>query len=268
MISIYSRWNNVRNDFSPIVYQTDLTLAGTVLTNWFIKPSCFPCSGSRKVSSWRLDFPIRRILTPTHVFAENQHEGYAKEIGQTGGVGIVTTDNVTHRITSRGRDDSKLGRWSWICLEGKQHHRTRVLTGYRPCEGGTGVGSAYIQHERYLQSKKRDISPREAFYEDLAPLLNEWKAQGDHIIITLDANEDVRTGATASFFNKFDMKECILHRHRRMSPPATNNKNQQRQPIDGIWTTAGIQVKKCGYLPFGKGCPKTDQPALWADFTR
>ena len=37
--------------------------------------------------------------------------------------------------------------------------------------------------------------------------------------------------------------------------------------IDGIWTMAGIQVKKCGYLPFRTSCPNSEHRALCADFT-
>jgi hypothetical protein len=70
---------------------------------------------------------------------------------------------------------------------------------------------------------------------------------------------------TAEFFAALGMREVILERHSERSPPATNDKNNKREPIDGIWVTQDLQVNGAGYLPFGDGC-KSDHCLLWADF--
>jgi hypothetical protein len=83
-------------------------------------------------------------------------------------------------------------------------------------------------------------------------------------VIGMDSNEDIRTGATENFFQALGMKEAILSRHQGKSPPATYNRNLQRQPIDGIWVTPGLRAIGAGYCPFGEGCP-LDHRVLWID---
>jgi hypothetical protein len=60
------------------------------------------------------------------------------------------------------------------------------------------------------------------------------------------------------------MKEAILTRHNRKPLPATQNRNNSREPINGIWVTPGLKAVSAGYLPFGDGCP-SDHRAIWID---
>jgi hypothetical protein len=80
----------------------------------------------------------------------------------------------------------------------------------------------------------------------------------------MDANEDVRTGAIGMSMETLGLCEAILDLHSDQSPPATHNRNQNRQPIDGIWVTQGIQITYGGYSAFGDACP-SDHRALWID---
>jgi hypothetical protein len=45
---------------------------------------------------------------------------------------------------------------------------------------------------------------------------------------------------------------------------ATQNRNTNHEPIDGIWVTSGLKAPSAGYLSFGDGCP-SDHRALWID---
>jgi hypothetical protein len=57
----------------------------------------------------------------------------------------------------------------------------------------------------------------------------------NQLIIGMDANKDVRTGATEELFRAAGMKEAILvDKHKALIPPATHNMNNKRQPIQGI----------------------------------
>jgi hypothetical protein len=94
----------------------------------------------------------------------------------------------------------------------------------------------------------------------------EWMDEGDQLIIGIDANEDIRTSATAEFFQTLGLRDAILDKHSQWSPPATHNRNNQRQPIDGLFVTPGLQALAAGYSGFGAGCP-SDHRVLWADFT-
>jgi hypothetical protein len=198
-------------------------------------------------------------------FGYNKTELDKSKTLQPGGVGIIAVDDSSHRVTLQGRDESGLGRWAWLKLQGRQGVSTIVVTVYRPCDSN-GPETVNQQHRRYLAKKKRTEEPRTALYTDLFEEITAWKLAGSQIILGIDANEDVRTGETAEFFRACGMKEAILDRHREQSPPATYNRNQSRQPIDGLWVTPGLTAVAAGYEAFGKGCP-SDHRALWADFT-
>jgi hypothetical protein len=200
------------------------------------------------------------------VFAYNKTELSRTKVLQPGGVGMIVTDDASHKVCEQGRDETGLGRWTWVRLQGKDGVKVRILTAYRPCDS-VGPDTVNEQHYRYLRKhRKGDTAPRTAFYEDLFPLIKSWKNEGDHVIIGMDANEDVRCGETQEFFRALDMNEAILSRHKDKSPPATYNRNESRQPIDGIWTTSGLTAFAAGYAAFGDGCP-SDHRVLWVDFT-
>ena len=182
---------------------------------------------------------------------------------QFGGVAITAVDDCSHRVISQGSDPTGLGRWAWMRLEGKSNHHLRVISAYRPVDS-TGPGTVYEQHLRYFTTKFRKTDPRTAFYEDLYEEIIKWKEMGDHLIIGIDANEDVRTGLTSETFRAADMKEIILNTHTAKSPPATCDKNTNREPIDGIFTTANIRLQAGGYSAFSSGCP-SDHRYLWID---
>jgi hypothetical protein len=205
-----------------------------------------------------------RLASSSASFAYNSTELANTSVHQPGGVGVISTDaDVTHRVIQQGRDPTELGRWSWILLEDKQHHRTRIITAYRPCKS-SGPGTVNQQHQRYYHQKHRDVNPRQALLDNLFVKVQGWLHDGDHLVITMDANNDVRTGPVAALFRSLDMKEAILMRHNRKSLPATQNRNNSQEPIDGIWVTSGLKAVSAGYLPFGNGCP-SDHRAIWID---
>ncbi len=46
----------------------------------------------------------------------------------------------------------------------------------------------------------------------------------------------------------------------------TDNRNNQREPIDRLFVTPGLKAEAAGYKAFGVGCP-SDHRVFWADFT-
>ena len=77
-------------------------------------------------------------------FAYNKTEMECTEVVQFGGVGAMAMDDVSHRVVSQGSDPTKLGRWSWIRMEGKQGHHLPVVAAYRPVVS-IGIGTVYSQ---------------------------------------------------------------------------------------------------------------------------
>lgn len=87
----------------------------------------------------------------TSIFANNTREPQLSEHVQHGGVGIVATGEVKHRITEKGSDPSGLGRWVWMRMSGKEGHHVRFVTAYRPCQSGGLVQYSNNMREDWLQ---------------------------------------------------------------------------------------------------------------------
>ena len=210
---------------------------------------------------------FERVLGKLHdsysIFAHNNQEHESTDKIQYGGVGLVASSEIKHRIIDQGKDPTGLGRWVWIRIQGKEGHTTRIASAYRPCESD-GAGSVFRQHQRVLSATGDHRHPLDAFCDDLSAEIINWKLDGDHLVIGMDANEDVRTGEINTSFRNLGLRDAILDLHAGSSPPATHNRNQNRTPIDGLWTTPGLHVTFGGYGAFGDGCP-SDHRSLWID---
>ena len=178
---------------------------------------------------------------------------------------MIASDEVTHRVIETGKDPTGLGRWCWMRLQGRNGIRVRIITVSRPCDT-PGATTVFQQQNRYLRRHNSKFEPQEALYDDLFKACSNWLMDGDQLIVGIDANEDIRTGQTAEFFNNLGMQEAILTRHATRSPPATHNRDNSREPIDGIFVTPGLHAVSAGYEAFGVGCP-SDHRVVWADFT-
>jgi hypothetical protein len=85
--------------------------------------------------------------------AYNKNKQEMTAMIQFGGVGIMATDDTTHRIVEQGNDLTGLGCWTWMQLEGKQKHFLCVVTAYRPVINTShGPGTVHAQNEHYLSN--------------------------------------------------------------------------------------------------------------------
>jgi hypothetical protein len=87
------------------------------------------------------------------IFAHNNQELDSTDRLQYGGVGLVASSEMKHRIIDHGKDPTGLGRWVWVRIQGKEGHTTRIVSAYRPCESD-GAGSVFRQHQRILSVGK------------------------------------------------------------------------------------------------------------------
>lgn len=185
---------------------------------------------------------------------------------QAGGTGITLGDELTPRKILNGVDSTGLGRWAWSTVTGKNGFTTMLISAYRPTNNCRDQGSVWSQHRRYFLEREEDREPIEASEQDLSAKLQKWIQEGSHIVLGMDANEDVRHGGFPTRLIAMGLREAITTHHSHLSPPATQNRNQSRTPIDGIWISGNLEVTKAGYTAFGGGCP-SDHRGLWLDIT-
>ena len=149
-------------------------------------------------------------------------------------------------------------------VQGRHGHHTRIISAYRPCKNRETLGTTYRQQETYWTNNNEPRCPIKVFDEQLEALLDLWLTTGDHIILGLDANEDVRSGKIAAMTSKLGMHEAVLRMHRPSVPPETHNRNTHQIPIDGIFVTPGIQPTQGGYTSYGQ-CVASDHRSIWLD---
>jgi len=86
--------------------------------------------------------------------------------------------------------------------------------------------------------------------EEIPAAIKALMQDGDHIVLGLDANEDVCSSAVQKELANIEMFEAIICHHPTKSVPGTCNTNESRKPIDGIWISPGVEILRCGCLPF------------------
>ena len=146
-----------------------------------------------------------RLLSPIQSnFAFNKHESL-------GGVGIVSTTDLSGRIFEHGMDNLGLGRWVWHKFRGKYGFIVRCICFYRPCTGETQEVEASLrtisQHRRFFNDPT--IDPRKKFLEDLSHFISQCQRQNEKIIVMGDLNDDVRKIDT---FSSIGLQEVVSSR--------------------------------------------------------
>ena len=69
------------------------------------------------------------------------------------------------------KDNSSLGRWSWIRFRQKQNTIVRIISSYQ-CGLGTESSVVFSQQRRYFDQKDNDRHLREIFIEDIYREIN------------------------------------------------------------------------------------------------
>ena len=146
------------------------------------------------------DNQFHSILTPgrakkgiaSHNTTERIHRG------QPGGTAIAGIGRICDVIKEVGSDKTGLGRWSWVSLHGGST-TTRIISAYlprRPNKHSKGR-TVWEQHSRYFEGRGDMRYPATIFIEDLLRLIKPWITSGDHVILAIDANQDVYSGKLA-----------------------------------------------------------------------
>lgn len=182
-------------------------------------------------------------------------DGY-QDWKRCGGTAITAESNIMTHFHSKEKNLHNLGQWTWIRFRGQQGVHLRVISAYKPCKNRTGNHSVWTQQVNYFCKKGiQSPDPRALFDKHLIQEMKMWVEQGDTIILGIDMNGDVRKGELAMQLRRLDMQDLILHQHKSMSRPSTYNRNQNRTPIDALWGSLLLDVKRSGYRPFDQELP-------------
>ena len=199
------------------------------------------------------------------VFSHNTNDISINTI-QPGGTGIIATNKMASRFLKQGRDPSGLGRWTWMQFRGRDKQELVVVSVYRPCnpndDKGVSVRATYRQHKDLFGNIGRLECPRNALFTDLKIQIKKWIEGGQHLVIAMDANEDIRLPGINSFFENNGLKEAILNRH--PNQPAVATRFPGSKPIDGVWVSRGIEIQAAGYTPFMES-QQFDHRIAWID---
>jgi hypothetical protein len=216
-------------------------------------------------NQWKDRFKQQR--TNSHC-ATNQHTT-SKDKRVFGGTAYLTSPSASHKVEQKGEDPTKLGRWTWALLTGKQGIKTRIISGYRPIHDATNrVGTVYSQHQKHFNDIKSSKEPRQGFLDDLKNAITTWRQQGELIILGLDLNDNTWDSDEANQIESWGLINALKDRHPDLAPVATCNKNNRNKPIDGIWCSPGIDILQAGMTGFGSpNMGSMDHRLLWIDLS-
>ena len=124
--------------------------------------------------------------------------------------------------------------------------------------------SVFQQQLRNFPPGKAD--PRKAFLEDLHRDLSQWIADGDVVLVMLDANESVLSGPLFDMFSSLLLVNlhCRDAHDRRHYPPLPTC--SRADPIDAMFGTPGLSPVSRGYTAPGVEL-STDHSILWVDIS-
>jgi hypothetical protein len=146
---------------------------------------------------------------------------------QVGGCGITVTEEYASMKVEHGVDDTGLGRYCWVVLQGRMKTRVRIVSAYRPVENNRDVGSVWNQHVRYFRKEQLlyNVDPREQMLDELLHAADEWIAAGEVVIIGIDLNQNISDPVLRERFRPVGLTEAISCHHSPSHPPATYNRN-------------------------------------------
>ncbi len=130
-------------------------------------------------------FGTARIITSS---SETAWEGSWKP----GGTMMCVVEDSIGRILEEGQDIWGLGRWTRIRMIGQGGKFLVVYGAYRvPVNNDPGPSTAQFQQQLLLMAMKNlsgSTDPRKRFIDDLIQSINDDRAEGNEIIVVLDAN--------------------------------------------------------------------------------
>ena len=112
-----------------------------------------------------------------------------------GGCAIISINNISGRVITTG--DDLLGRWCYQTLGCKNNRKLTIISAYQVCQQEIKEGNriksltATVQQISMLRQQGRDITPRQAFIQDLRKFIKSQRESGNGILLIGDFNEEL-----------------------------------------------------------------------------
>lgn len=184
---------------------------------------------------------------------------------QWGGTALFTLNKSSHRVIGKGTNETRLSRWCWTLYWERNHHTLCIYTSYCP-NPPSGPLSVYASHRWYFTSQNDMRCPRDAFIQDICNSITKASEEGNHIMLLINGNSNMKDGALKTGLEQCQLKDAIIHQHGR-NEPSTFWRNENTSAIDGIWTSPGLEIQAGGYLAFDALIQNTDHRCLWVELT-
>ncbi len=217
---------------------------------------------------------IFRIPTDHTILATTSSSDLTNKSDQRGGTFQALVGPWVSRAVATGHDESGLGRWSYLELQGKEDKRYIILSGYRVCENqqvDMGSNNTYNQQYRLLHQKgHRNPDPRKQFVDDLIQAINKWRNQQKAVLICIDANDNPQSHSTQGItriFTETDLVDLHSSRHPNQIRPPTYNRGSTPIDLCAGSIEFATALDRAWYLPFGLPVGlKGDHRTLGLDF--
>ncbi len=186
------------------------------------------------------------------IVAHNVHENVGQH--QQGGTSLMLFRPLIEQLSmdQSGEDDTGLGRWTVMTFQGLGVC-TWIICGYNPCSNNKpDSGTVYQQHCRFFITQQKDmLCPRKLFQDHLVAQLSKWHADGNRLIVCLDANEDIyrkSLGKALTGTDGLSMKEVVGE---FTGCKVGSTYFQGSKPINGIWATTDVKISNACIMPVG-----------------
>lgn len=235
--------------------ETDVFMASESNVNW-------------KSAAHRNDFQhkVSKIWPANRIAFSTSDVGFEFEAHEylPGGTCTMAVDNLSMRVVKVGEDESGLGRWSYITMEGQGGRKITFITAYRICAGQMlGIKTSCRQQSKIINNQEiKQGKPasnvdttylRIKFNEDLAVFIKALQEDGHAIMLGLDANEtpeeaskenDIKYGSISWLLEQTGLNEVFDARH-QVTPDSTTT--TPGRFIDRV-AVSGIAIQRATLL--------------------
>eukprot|EP00957_Ditylum_brightwellii_P206300 15347742-Ditylum_brightwellii.AAC.1 len=155
------------------------------------------------------------------------------------GTYTVKTDNIVGRHMESGKDDSSLGRWTYICIAVKDDRELCVIIGYRPCkQSNAGSGTVNAQQQCLLTMRGNpDAKDRKEWDKTILSCIKQWKNEKAEIVLMVDTYEGLEERVLGELISIARMHNLMGEKHGHQTP---NTHIDESRAIEYIFRTKGV----------------------------